>query len=194
MLSGGRRPGVSLIEVVVAMVMLLALAAAVLPTAIRPNDRERMRLAVEELDMISAALQAMRADNQDWPRRIRQLSHPITRQDTNICGSFYQQGKVNSWLRSGPYIDRVVPPAGLHIGIGVVQDSIIRVPANASGPGGSQIASMIIVIEGVTEEDAIELNRQIDADDSGTGGAIRWSVDAANGMARVEYARPIKGC
>lgn len=193
MLSAGRRPGLSLIEVVVALVILLTLAAAVLPGVIRPSERERMHTAISELQGIIDAMQTMRSDNQDWPLRLNHLSTPITTQNRNICGATYAAGKAKNW--KGPYLDRVVPPTGLDIGIGVAQDSMVRVPAAGSGPGGSQIGATIILINGVTREDAVELNRQLDADADSADGGVRWTVtDQESGMVQVQYVRPIKGC
>lgn len=187
------RAGISLIEVAVAVVVVVLLAAAVSPGVVRTLDRERVETATYELQKLADGLHTMRSDNQDWPGRISHLVIPITETQRNVCGDFYNNGRVNNW--DGPYFDRVVPATGLPIGIGVARDSMSRVPPSATGRGGSQIADVILVIEQVSEEDAVELNRLLDGDDSSTAGAVRWSVvDATTGMTEVQYVRPIKGC
>jgi hypothetical protein len=72
---------------------------------------------------------------------------------------------------------------------------MVRVPPSATGRGGGAFGDMIIVIDDVSEEDAVELNRQLDNDGSATAGAIRWTVtDAAAGIVQVSFHRPIKNC
>jgi type II secretory pathway pseudopilin PulG len=183
----GKRAGISLVEVIVALALLLIMTVAVMPSLAGTRDRDRVLAAAAELDEIMFAMGNMRSDNQDWPGRISHLSYPITTSDVNVCGGTYPNGKVNNW--DGPYLARVVPPTGLELGIGVAQDSLVRQVLTG------QHALMLLEIDGVSEEDAIELNRLLDADGSATGGAIRWTItDAASGMARVQLARPIKGC
>lgn len=187
------RRGVSLIEIAVAVVVIVLLSAAVSPSVVRTLDRERVETTIYELFKIADGLHTMRTDNQDWPERLTHMSAPINTSQRNICGDLYNNGRVNNW--EGPYLDRVVPAGGLPIGIGVAQDSMIRNPPLATGRAGSAHADMIIVIDSVTEEDAIELNRKLDGDGSATAGAVRWTVvNATTGMTKVQYVRPIKGC
>ena len=181
------RRGMSMIELIVAMALLLAITAVIVPSVAGTRDRDRVLAAAAELEDIMFAMGNMRSDNQDWPSRISHVSYPITTADVNICGSTYPNGKVNNW--DGPYLARVVPTTGLNIGIGVVQDALVRQVISG------QDAIMFIEIIDVTEEDAIELNRLLDADNSATAGAVRWTItDAASGLARVQLGRPIKGC
>lgn len=187
------RAGVSLAEVAVAVVVLFLLSTAVLPGVVRTLDRERVEMTVSELQEIANAMHSMRSDNQDWPSKLSHLSAPIHTGQNNICGGRYQQGKVNNW--DGPYLDRVVPPSGFKVGVGVMPDTVLRDPPQSGGRGGSAFGDMIVLIDGVAEEDAIELSRLIDGNESATSGAIQWTAtDADAGIVRVRFIRPIKQC
>jgi type II secretory pathway pseudopilin PulG len=185
------RPGLSLVEIAVAVVVVLLLAGAALPGLVAPRDRARVDRAVLELYRITDAMSTMRGDNQDWPGRVSHLARPIVVGERNVCGDWsnqgtYGPGKVNNW--AGPYIDRMVPAAGLDIGIGVVQDSVVREPLQGNN------AYLVLEIHRVSEEDAIELSRRVDGNVSATEGTVQWSPADAAGLVRVEYRRPIRGC
>jgi type II secretory pathway pseudopilin PulG len=185
------RPGLSLIEVAAAVAVIFLLAGAALPGIVAPRDRARVDGAVMELQRITDAMSIMRSDNQDWPGRLSHLARPIVLDERNVCGDqsnqgTYRAGKVNNW--AGPYLDRMVPVAGLDIGIGMVRDSVVRVPLAGNN------AYLVLEILGVSEEDAIELSRRVDGNELATVGTVRWSAADATGMVQVEYLRPIRGC
>lgn len=186
------RSGLSLVEVAVAVVVLFLLAGSALPGLVAPRDRARVDGAVLELQRITDAMSTMRGDNQDWPGRLSHLARPIALGERNVCGDgsnqgTYRAGKVNNW--AGPYLDRMVPVAGLDIGIGMVRDSVVREPI-----AGNE-AYLVLEILDVTVEDALELSRRVDGNVSATAGTVQWAVtDAAAGLVQVEYRRPIRGC
>ena len=184
------RRGVTLIEIVVVITVLLILAAAMVPSLIGGVDRDRVSSSVDALQDITEAMTAMRTDNQDWPGRISHMSKPITTSDRNVCwASGYSSGRVSNW--AGPYIDRVVPSTGLPISIGVIKDSVYR--SQVSGND----ALLTIEVQNVSVEDAFGVNTAVDNDGDVAGrttGTVQWSTTSPEGLVTLFYYRPIRGC
>lgn len=180
-----RRSGLTLIEVVVAVLIILVLTAALTPSLIGVLDRERVDDAKETLDALSAAMTKMRNDNQDWPSRLSHLTTPITATDRNICGANYSSGKVSNW--AGPYLSRVVPTTGFPIGIGTVRDSLVREMISGAD------SYVKVQVDSVKAEDASELDRLYD-DDGSAAGTVRWGPTSATGQVTLFFLRPIRGC
>lgn len=186
------RSGVSLVETMVAVAMVVILASVFIPNLLASTDRLQVQEAAVKLEELMDAITFMRYDNQDWPQRLSHVSSPITTNDQNICGRTYNQGRVNNW--DGPYVDYLFPPAGLPIGIGHVRDLMDREVLSGNPQGGGAISLVRMYVDNVPEELAIELNRIVDADGDATAGTIRWSAAGASGLTTVEWARTVKGC
>jgi type II secretory pathway pseudopilin PulG len=180
-----RRSGLTLVEVVVAVLIIVLLAAALTPSLIGVLDRERVDEAKESLDALVAGMTKMRDDNQDWPSRLSHLTTPITTSDKNICQATYSSGKVSNW--AGPYLSRVIPTAGFPIGIGTVRDSIVREMI-----GGTDSYAKIQV-DSVKAEYAADLDKLYDNDGSAAG-TVRWGSTSATGQVTLFFLRPIRGC
>jgi type II secretory pathway pseudopilin PulG len=180
-----RRSGLTLVEVVVAVLIIVLLTAALTPSLIGVLDRERVDEAKETLDGLVAGMTEMRNDNQDWPSRLSHLTTPITTSDRNICGANYSAGKVSNW--AGPYLSRVIPTTGFPIAIGIARDSLVREII-----GGTD-AYAKIQVDSVKAEDASDLDKVYDNDGSAAG-TVRWGSASATGQVTLFFLRPIRGC
>ena len=182
------RPGLTMIEIIVAVAILAILTAAIAPTLLGVVDHKRIEASAESIEALTDAMSTMRDDNQDWPGRLSHLSTPITTSDLNICGVPYASGKVAQW--AGPYIDRVVASTGVPLAIGTVSDLLVR--EIVSGNDGY----LKVEVTGVTPDDALALDEYTDGDGSSTEGAVRWDEGAISpdGLVTVYYLRPIRGC
>jgi type II secretory pathway pseudopilin PulG len=187
-----RRRGFSLTETIVTVALVMILAAAFLPNLLASDHRARVQEAALVLEELSDAITTARYDNQDWPGNLSHLSRPITTADQNICGSNYNSGRVNNW--DGPYHDRVFPASGLPIGIGTVRDPMTRVVISGNPSGNGAISHVQIFVDSVPEEDALELNRMVDADGSATEGTVQWAGLSGSGLTTVWWTRTVKGC
>jgi type II secretory pathway pseudopilin PulG len=183
--SSRRRAGLTLIEVVIAVLIVLVLTAALAPSLIGVLDRQRVADARETLDALVSGMSDMRKDNQDWPSALSQLTVPITTGDKNLCGNNYTATRVSNW--SGPYLSRVMPATGLPIGIGTVRDTLVREVINGND------AYAKIQVDSVKTEDAIELDKLYDNDGSAAG-TVRWGAASAAGQVTLFVLRPVRGC
>lgn len=184
--------GVSLIEVLVAVALLVALATAFLPNLLASTDRARAQSTALVLEDLSDAITDARFDNQDWPSRPSHMAHPITTSDYNICGDTYRPGTVNNW--DGPYFHRTFPSTGLPVAIGVVRDSVEREVISGNPRGGGAVSYFKLLVDSVQHEDARELNRIVDADADSAAGTIRWGPISGSGLTTVRWYRVVKGC
>jgi prepilin-type N-terminal cleavage/methylation domain-containing protein len=182
---GRSRRGLTLVEVVVTVAIILILTAALAPSMAGVLDRKRVESAKESIDALVTAMSEMRSDNQDWPSRLSHLSTPIVTGDQNICAANYSTGKISGW--AGPYLSRTVPTTGIPIGIGTVQNVLVREIISGND------SYLKIQVNDVTEEDAIALDALYDNDGS-TGGTIRWGSPSATGQVTMFALRPIRGC
>jgi prepilin-type N-terminal cleavage/methylation domain-containing protein len=179
------RNGLTLIEVVVVVAIILILTAALTPSLIGVLDRKRVESAVESIDALVAAMSEMRGDNQDWPSKLSHLATPIVTGDLNICGVAYSSGKISQW--AGPYLSRTVPTTGIPIGIGTAKNDLVREMISGND------SFLKIQVDNVTQEDALAIDDVYD-DDGSAAGTIRWGVASASGQVTMFVLRPIRGC
>lgn len=183
----GRR-GFTLIEVVLALMILGLLAGVLVPQLIsRLRDGEITSLA-GNLSAIANAAAAYRADLGRYPRFISMLTSPTgTHQD--IC-NLSIPSVTELWR--GPYLSREVTTAGISIGSSVISNTLTRDP-----PSSVMIiafASLVISVSDVEVAVATAINRDFDGDGSLTAGSVRWSAGSVPNRGTLTYRIPIRGC
>src|SRR5687768_6760134 len=77
----GSKGGLTMIEIVVALAVIIVLAASLTPSVAGIVDRQRVLAAKSSLEGLVASMSSMRGDNQDWPGRLSHLTEPITVSD-----------------------------------------------------------------------------------------------------------------
>ena len=181
------RGAFTLVEVIVAVAVVTILAAAILPGLVRSLEVARVDRAQELFETFADGIDDFRADVPRYPSRLSQLVTEISSADDNSCGANFSNGHANQW--DGPYVRRVITTTGVAIGIGTAEDLLVRVPPTASS------ALLMISVENVKLEDALELNERYDVDGgSGTAGTIRWTTPDAQGLTNLFFAMPVNGC
>lgn len=183
--------GFSFIELIVALAIMLMLATVVAPVLLSALDKARIDTAKGSLQGFSDAIDAFEDDVKEHPGYLHQLTKNISHlpdSTDNLCGIPYKNGtgKGGTATWNGPYLDRVIPGNGLiPVGVGVAQDQLSRAgTTNKSG-------ELRITVNQVSEEDARKLDDQIDGQDGGTRGTIRWS---GTGTVTMLYVKPSPRC
>lgn len=180
----GIRRAFTLIEIVVILAVLVILAAIVTPNVVGILDKERVAAAAESLDNIVVAIDAFERDVNEPPRFLTQLQDSLVVGDQDACGGTYSSGERADW--AGPYLTRNVAPTGVPVAIGTVNNQVTDIAG---------INKLVLLIPGVTEEDAISLNKLVDDDgDNRTGGTVRWTVPDVNGLVTVTYLTGENDC
>lgn len=176
-----RRSGFTLVEILVVLAVGLLLAAAFVPAMIGWLDRTRIDESAASLAGIAVAAASMWRDTGRYPGSLSHLTTPIAVGQTDICGATFGAAAAN-W--AGPYLNRFVPTTGLPLPIGVARDVLTRID-----PPPAWL--LVVSIDDVSHEDAVALNRKVDADDSATAGAVRWGT-ITDGAVVLDYMIPIR--
>lgn len=203
-----RRTGFSLIEIVVALTIIIVLAAIVTYRASAADDLERYRRVAKKLEAIARAITFFEHTRPPYsfrqtvfasPSRLSQLTKLITVSDVDSCKlAVYSAAEVARW--KGPYYSREFPLNGtFRVEDGfVLQDTLVRDPATGDpGPYAASNppprASLKMVMLNVTPEDAKGLADVVDGDQSGTIGAVRFTLSGVDPIP-VYYGVEIRGC
>lgn len=177
--------GFTFIELIVGLAIMALVATAVTPSLIAVLDRQRRDVALTTFTTISDAVGRFTSDVGEYPGQLSQLTTQIGAQP-DVCGATYSSAEQGSW--AGPYLTRLVPATGLPVGIGRARNQLTRFP-NTLNP-----AFIILTVDSVVIEDALAVNKQIDADgDDATANAVRWTtLSAADGLVTLGFWGPIQ--
>lgn len=200
---GARRSGFSLIEVVVASILVVVLAAIVLPNVIDYMNNKRAETTAQVLiDLGNAITDPANGDGfyqlvksaaavNTYPGQISELVNPLvtTTADRNSCGGTFNTTAVASWTASGPFFGTMIATiGGLTTPAGVIQDSMSRNPpatnTTTTAPGVLEIRLLAI-----DSSDAQYLDRIIDRSDGGTLGQLRYT-NLGGGLTDVKFLVP----
>jgi prepilin-type N-terminal cleavage/methylation domain-containing protein len=194
------RRAFTMIEVVVALVIILVLAAVALPNVTGYLDQQRVDAAATQLAAIRDALYGPATSFEGAINsnagRLSELSQVIIAGNAsyatgtdNSCGNTFNSGDVTAWNAAGPFTtynsDRSI---GMMTPIGLAADSLTRVPA--SGPGSVRIN----FINSVELNDAELLDQKVDGTTTGgsAAGTVQWTPAAGvNGVVTMYYFVPI---
>lgn len=208
-----QRPGLTMVETVVAVTIFAVIGGAIYAGLGGYRDRQRVMDSTVILRDVVRALNrydtltangAFPPAAGRYPRRLSDLTNEITSTVTtgctncrNSCDGGYSATNVSGWVNRGPFLGReVVLHTGFRIPIGLVRDSLIRTPATAANADRS-FARLQIRIDSVFYSDAVELNAVVDGDlPTDTTGIVRWTAtpDADGRLASVFWNIPVGGC
>lgn len=200
---GTGRPGPSrgskgfiLLPLIFVIAIVLVSATVIVASDVVIRTRARIQTGITALKTIEHAIVTFDTtvvDPEAKPDSLTHLTVPITTKLSNICGYNYSIKNTRTW--KGPYLDRVVPPEGFPIGIGIVLSDLVRnrakVPLNQSNTDKGEL---YVTVVGVREGDAIKVDTEIDAGDGSAKGKVRWGAVDQEGLTTLTYVLPIVGC
>jgi hypothetical protein len=187
---------------VLTVVAVIAIGSVVILANLAAGERDRFRVARAAQVLHRFRIEmgeggqspSFRGDVGDYPRKLSQLSIPITIGDTDACLENYTGGggggEVNNW--KGPY--HLVPARadGVYdVARGfVAEDTLRRVPATASG---NEAGELSIVMKNVSLNDAQSLGLVVDGVNTGVGPLVKFTINGDNAVT-LYYAIPVQGC
>jgi type II secretory pathway pseudopilin PulG len=183
-------------EVVVALVVVLALAAVAVPSLAGYLDQKNVEETATQLATIRNAIYNTAAGNVAfWQRvtrgasRLSQLSTVITTGAYpalgagNSCHAAFAAADVTRWNSFGPFVNYPITPAtGLVTPIGVAVDTMTRVPVGA-GAGSTRIN----FLNSVELSKATMLDVVVDNGDGNAVGTVQWVLPAVSGIVTMYY-------
>ncbi len=179
------RRGFTLIEVTVALIVVLILAAVTVPTLISTIDQKKVAdtrdQLVEVRNSVSNALVTGFYDRVGaYPGRLSELSQPISTtvaNHPNSCGTAFTAAQVTNWNSFGPFNRIFIPTTGLPVPIGRIENVLVRNPTTATA------GTLAFRILAATTSEATELDYMVDVSDGATAGTVRWVTPSATGGA-----------
>ncbi len=170
----------TLMEVVVALVVVLALAAVAVPSLAGFLEQQNVETAATQLARVRDAIYNTAAGNVAfWQRvtkglsRLSQLSTVIVSGNAalgNSCKIAFVAGDVTRWNSFGPFVNfPITTTTGLVTPIGIAVDTITRVPFSATAG-----RVRINFLNSVELSNAVLLDGVVDASDGSAAGTVQW--------------------
>lgn len=198
-----RRKGFTLIEIMVALVILSGLIAIMVPVVMDQSRRGEPTRVAGDLSAIGSALSMFRAHTLALPDDLEDLANPITGLDRQLSGVEYSPSMIRRW--NGPYLDPPMEEQGagdpfsadsLQTGFKAFISPVFALYdglANDSLPAAAaRDANFIaILVRGLSPEEFESLNDLVDgeAEVDGVPGCVRCSYD--RGSLRYDPAQRI---
>ena len=182
----------TLIEVVVALVVVLVLAAVALPNVNGYLQQKRVDSAVQQLTTVANAITTFRTNVGANPGRLSELSTIIIASNAayntgtdDSCGGAFTNGERNGW--NGPYINFLVDrDSGMVTAVGMARDSLTRIPNSATAG-----VLRINFINSVALEDAVLIDQTADGSTGNAAGYVTWVLPAVNGLVTMYASVPV---
>jgi hypothetical protein len=203
-------------EVIIATAILAIIGSIVISTdlVVSSNDRERYDAAADTLGRLALVIGGSDATNaqtsfkwviQKYPRKLSQLTTPITVAGTDICGVAYTGTFTARWLN--PFWPKELRTTGTILASGfTAQDDLGTFPianlgyrngttgalqAAPSGIGFRTDGVISIRLINVTQTDAQGLDAAVDGTIDGTAGTVLYS---GTDPTTVDYLITVSGC
>jgi prepilin-type N-terminal cleavage/methylation domain-containing protein len=183
-----RRSAFTLVEIIVALVVLAVLAAMLYPTAAGQLRQGQSTAIANQLDNLRQAIANYRQNVQRFPSQLTQLTTiPPGSGANDLCGTALPGANIALWR--GPYITQVILAAGMPVGDATIQNAITRVPAGGVGQPGI----LQITVANVDNDYADDLERQFDGNANFATGTITWTATTGT-LGTLVFQIPVRGC
>jgi prepilin-type N-terminal cleavage/methylation domain-containing protein len=165
--SRSHRYGFSLAEILVALAILAALAAVIIPAVAGQISKSDATRTIQDMTSIRTGIEQFVADVHRYPGKVSHLTNQIATTQMDVNNALYTQPLVNRW--KGPYLGRDTLTGGYQTGFGgVVKDSLVRLTFQ---PG---VNYATVVIFGITQTDFNRIDAEVDGTVGATTGMLRW--------------------
>lgn len=176
-----RRAGFTLVEVLTALVIVVLLAAVVIPTVMGRIDDSNVRREAADLSTMAQAVMTYHDHVGMWPSSLLQLVVAPVAGANNICGNAHAAKDVARW--KGPYVTAEIPATGI-----VIETDTIDVALAQNTSASPTVLQITLKNPSVATNTAIQ--EILDNDTDPATGRIRWTISPS----RLTYNLPITGC
>lgn len=167
--------GFTILEIIVALLIMAALAAVMVPSLKARMDAAEAAAIIDNLKQIRVASIAYRENVGRYPKYLTQLqARPSAAVgDVDICDGFMPQSAIDRW--NGPYLAQRFTSSGLQVGGATVLNDLKR---NQAPTGVQPEGFLIVEVQTVDVVIAREVDRAFDPLNAGivdlTGGSVSW--------------------
>lgn len=165
------RSGFSLLEILVALVLIGLLVGTLLPSVMGQMGRGELNRVVEDLRSVENGAKAFRVDVNRWPGDLEDLVVAITSTaaDSTLEGSPYPPGLASRW--GGPYLEGLSLANGDSLSTAVggwIADDF----GTASMSGATYLT---VTLTGLDSATARSINNELDRDTAMAAGRVRFA-------------------
>lgn len=161
------RRGFTLAELLVALAIIAALAAVLIPAVTGQIAKSDVSRAIQDLTNLRTGVEQFVADVHRYPGKVSHLTNQITVAQKDININTYPAGLVGRW--KGPYLAKDTLPGGHQTGFGaVIRDSLVRLTYQAG------VNYVTVVVAGISQADFNQIDLEIDGTVNAATGLLRW--------------------
>ena len=183
------RRGFSLIEILVALVVLALLGGILVPQLVNRLGRAEGSTLVGNLGALVTALHNFKNDLGRYPSQLVHLTTQPTAAATDLCGRTIPN-VTTAWR--GPYLQRAIRPTGLQSGSSTIQNAVTRSPTSTGSPPPG-FGELLVSVTDVDNEVWRTVEAHYDGDASATTGAVRFPSNTTV-RGTLTFRIPIRGC
>lgn len=177
----------TLVEILIALVIIAALAAVLYPTAAAQLRSGQTAALANQLDNLRQAIANYRQNVQRFPNLLTQLTTQPVAGALDACGTALPAANMLLWR--GPYITQDILAGGMPVGDATVQNLLDRIPNGGVG----QPATLGITAVNVDQKIATDLEAQFDGNNNFGTGTIMWTATTGT-LGDLVFQIPIRGC
>lgn len=163
------------LEAVVGLAIVAVIGAIVAVSLSDTQRAERVQADIEVLRDITGALMKFDTGVTVFPLSLLHLTTRPLATNFNSCGGTFGATNVTNWANTGPFYPQPII-AAIPLEVGSISTSMVRV--GPTTPVISAAAVLQISVTGVSLDDAIEINSQVDNDalvsNASTTGIVRF--------------------
>ena len=191
MTSNNRDPrgGVSLHEILVALVLIGLLVGTLVPTVMNNVGRGEVNRVQEDLEAVNTAAKAFRVDVQRWPGDLEDIAVQPTGTDAPLTGGTYPVGLMARW--AGPYLEIGNVATGIPTALG---GTVLNAMGQTDWNGRNFVTIKVL---NVSQADAHTLSTRVDGDTAvghalATAGKVRWRVGTGGADTLIYLGAPVQ--
>ena len=161
------RAGFSLMEILVALVLIGLLVGTLAPSVLAQMGRGEVNRIVEDLRAVEKAAKTFRVDVNRWPSDVEDLTTAITATDSVFASGVYPTALLGGW--AGPYLEGEVVADGGTLATaagGTISDNFASVTLNNA-------TYLTVQVTGLETATMREISEVIDGDTSLTTGQVQ---------------------
>jgi type II secretion system protein G len=183
------RGGFTLLEILVALVLIGLLVGTLVPTVMNNVGRGEVNRVQEDLEAVNTASKTFRVDVQRWPGDLEDIVVQPTATDSVLTGGLYPAGLLTKW--AGPYLELGSVGAGIPTALG---GTVLNRLAQTSWNGKNFVTIKVL---NVSQTDAHTLSARVDGDRAVGhplvgGGMVRWGLGTGGADTLIYLGAPVQ--
>jgi prepilin-type N-terminal cleavage/methylation domain-containing protein len=182
------RRGFSLVEIIVALVILAALAAALYPTVAGMLTGGQSAALAKQISSFTTAITNYQDNVGAYPPRLFLLNTQPVNGDDDSCGQNLSNNERQRWR--GPYLTSMIS-GDVAVGTAIAKDTLIRVPPNNNALEAGILQLRFLSVDSVVASD---IEREFDGStlNYSTGNVLWTSTSPPEGT--LTFQLGIRGC